>query len=98
MLIHKTLEHNDQSGGWNVQDSMIRDVCALSRLWFILAIATLYVSAQGVEVLKSSQRRWVDTHWFRGQRPQAQIVVLRRLEGIRPRVIFVSDGIGLRQH
>ncbi len=26
---------DDQSGGWNVQRSMIRDVCALSRLWFI---------------------------------------------------------------
>ena len=45
---------------------MIRDVCALSRLWFILAVATLYVSAQGVEVVDSGKRRWVDTHWFRG--------------------------------
>ena len=57
---------DDQSGGWNVQHSMIRDVCALSRLWFILAVATLYVSAQGVEVVESGKRRWVDTHWFRG--------------------------------
>ena len=57
--------------GWNVQRSMIRDVCALSRLWFILAVATLYVSAQGVEVVDSGKRRWVDTHWFRGQRVRA---------------------------
>lgn len=57
---------DDQSGGWNVQRSMIRDVCALSRLWFILAVATLYVSAQGVEVVRTGKRRWVDTHWFRG--------------------------------
>lgn len=57
---------DDQSGGWNVQRSMIRDVCALSRLWFILALATLYVSAQGVSVVDSGKRRWVDTHWFRG--------------------------------
>ena len=57
---------DEQSGGWNVQRSMIRNVCALSRLWFILAVATLYVSAQGVEVVDSGQRRWVDTHWFRG--------------------------------
>ncbi len=57
---------DDQSGGWNVQGSMIRDVCALSRLWFILAVATLYVSAQGVEVVDSGKRRWVDAHWFRG--------------------------------
>ena len=57
---------DDQSGGWNIQYSMIRDVCALSRLWFILAVATLYVSSQGVEVVDSGKRRWVDTHWFRG--------------------------------
>ena len=57
---------DDQSGGWNIQRSAIRDVCALSRLWFILAVATLYVSAQGVEVVESGKRRWVDTHWFRG--------------------------------
>ena len=57
---------DDQSAGWNVQRSMIRDVCALSRLWFILSVATLYVSAQGVQVVDSGKRRWVDTHWFRG--------------------------------
>ncbi|MEO0835950.1 MAG: hypothetical protein AAFY16_08185 [Cyanobacteria bacterium J06642_3] len=45
---------------------MIRDVCALSRLWFILAVATLYVSPQGVAVVDCGKRRWVDTHWFRG--------------------------------
>ena len=51
---------------WNVQRSMIRDVRALSRLWFILSVATLYVSAQGVEVVRTGKRRWVDSHWFRG--------------------------------
>jgi hypothetical protein len=44
----------------------IHDLCALSRLWFLWAVATLYVSAQGVEVLASGQRRWVDPHRFRG--------------------------------
>jgi hypothetical protein len=57
---------DDQSNGWNIQKSEIRDVCALSRLWFLLAIATLYVTAQGVDVVESGKRRWVDTHWFRG--------------------------------
>ncbi|NEO60528.1 MAG: hypothetical protein F6J98_08840 [Moorea sp. SIO4G2] len=75
---------DDQSSGWNLQKSEIRDASALSRLWFILAVATLcldakrewgkppvplldrYVSAQGVAVVESGQRRWVDTHWFRG--------------------------------
>ena len=57
---------DDQSAGWNVQRSMIRDVCALSRLWFVLSVATLYVTAQGVDVVHTGKRRWVDTHWFRG--------------------------------
>lgn len=57
---------DDQSNGWNVQKSELRSVCSLSRLWFILAVATLYVTAQGVEVVESDKRRWVDTHWFRG--------------------------------
>jgi hypothetical protein len=57
---------DDQSNGWNVQKSELRSAPALSRLWFILAVATLYVTAQGVEVVTAGKRRWVDTHWFRG--------------------------------
>jgi hypothetical protein len=29
-------------------------------------VATLYVTAQGVDVVASGQRRRVDPHWFRG--------------------------------
>lgn len=57
---------DDQSNGWNMQKSEIRSAPALSRLWFILAVATLYLSAQGLEVVATGKRRWVDTHWFRG--------------------------------
>ena len=57
---------DDQSNGWNIQRSEIRSVVALSRLWFILALATLYVTAQGDEVVAMGRRRWIDTHWFRG--------------------------------
>jgi len=57
---------DDQSNGWNVQTSQIRSADALSRLWFILALATLYVTAQGCYVVSTGQRRWVDPHWFRG--------------------------------
>ena len=57
---------DDQSSGWNLQRSEIRSVCDLSRLCFIMALATLYVTAQGVSVVESGKRRWVDTHWFRG--------------------------------
>lgn len=57
---------DDQSGAWNFQKSAIRSRCALSRLWFLLAVATLYLTAQGVAVLATGRRRWVDPHWFRG--------------------------------
>jgi hypothetical protein len=57
---------DDQSNGWNMQRSEIRSVVALSRLWFILALATLYVTAQGDAVVAMGRRRWIDTHWFRG--------------------------------
>ncbi len=65
-LISRKIFVWDQSNGWNVQKSEMRSVPALSRLWFILAVATLYLTAQGVEVVESGKRRWVDTHWFRG--------------------------------
>ena len=57
---------DEQSSGWNLQKSEIRSVCDLSRLCLILALATLYVTAQGVTVVEQGKRRWVDTHWFRG--------------------------------
>lgn len=57
---------DDQSSGWNLQRSEIRSLSDLSRLWFILALATLYVTAQGVEVVQAGRRRWIDTHWDRG--------------------------------
>ncbi len=65
-LLHEESFLDDQSGGWNLQKAEIRSVCALSRLCFILAVATLYVTAQGVDVVASGQRRRVDPHWFRG--------------------------------
>jgi Transposase DDE domain len=57
---------DDQSNGWNIQRSQLRSVVALSRLWFILAVATLYLTAQGDAVVDAGKRRWIDTHWFRG--------------------------------
>lgn len=57
---------DDQSSGWNLQRSEIRDVCALSRLCFIMAVATIFATAQGLAVVDGGHRRWVDTHWFRG--------------------------------
>lgn len=49
-----------------MQSSQVRSVSPLLRLWFILALATLYVTAQGNQVVETGKRRWVDAHWFRG--------------------------------
>lgn len=57
---------DEQSSGWNLQKSEIRSVCDLSRLCFILALATLYITAQGVIIVEQGKCRWVDIHWFRG--------------------------------
>lgn len=63
------LEENfldDKSNGFQLESSWIRSAEALTRLCFILAMTTLYLVAQGVEVVAQGKRRWVDPHWFRG--------------------------------
>lgn len=87
---------DEQSSGWNLQKSEIRSVCDLSRLCFILALATLYVTAQGVAVVEQGMRRWVDTHWFRGNsyfRIGLDWVQAALLDGwqLIKRVLFCSD-------
>lgn len=57
---------DDKSGGFQLTSSQIRSPEALERLLFVLAVATLFLVSQGVEVVKSQRRRWVDAHWFRG--------------------------------
>jgi Transposase DDE domain len=58
---------DDQSNGFQLESSLIRSAQALTRLCFVLAMTTLYLVAQGTEVVKQGKRRWVDPHWFRGQ-------------------------------
>ena len=57
---------DDKSSGFQLESSLIRSADALTRLGFVLAITTLYLVAQGTEVVKQGKRRWVDAHWFRG--------------------------------
>lgn len=64
-----TIEENfldDKSNGFNLESSMLRSAPALSRLCLVLAMTTLFLTATGVEVVKTGQRRLVDPHWFRG--------------------------------
>jgi hypothetical protein len=57
---------DDKSNGLQLESSLLRSADVLSRLCFVLAIATLYLVSQGTEVVRQGKRRWVDPHWFRG--------------------------------
>ena len=57
---------DDKSNGFQLEASQFRSAEALSRLVLALAVATLFLVSQGVEVVASGKRRWVDPHWFRG--------------------------------
>lgn len=57
---------DDKSNGFQLERSLVRDAEALTRLCLVLAIATLYLVAQGTQVVAQHKRRWVDPHWFRG--------------------------------
>jgi len=57
---------DDKSNGFQLESSRLHSPAALSRLCFVLALTTLYLVAQGTEVVKQGKRRWVDPHWFRG--------------------------------
>jgi Transposase DDE domain len=64
-----TIEENfldDKSNGFQLESSLVRDAEALTRLCFVLAVATLYLVAQGTQVVAQQKRRWVDPHWLRG--------------------------------
>jgi hypothetical protein len=63
-----TIEENfldDKSSGFHLEDSKLRSAPALSRLCLVLAMTTLFLTAQGVEVVTSGQRRLIDPHWSR---------------------------------
>lgn len=57
---------DDKSNGFQLESSLVRDADALARLCLVLAVTTLYLVAQGTQVVANEKRRWVDPHWFRG--------------------------------
>jgi hypothetical protein len=57
---------DDKSNGFQLEDSQLGSAEALERLCMVLAVATLYLVSQGVEVVSKGKRRLVDPHWFRG--------------------------------
>jgi hypothetical protein len=57
---------DDKANGFQLESSLVRDADALTRLCLVLAITTLYLVAQGTQVVTTNKRRWVDPHWLRG--------------------------------
>jgi hypothetical protein len=57
---------DDKSGGFNLEASGLEEATAISRLCFILALATAYLVSTGVTVDTLGFRPLVDTHWRRG--------------------------------
>ena len=57
---------DEKSNGFQLERSMIRSSIALSRMRLVLAIATLFLTVQGQQVVASGKRRQVDCHWYRG--------------------------------
>jgi len=58
---------DDKSGGFQLEGTRLTDPKVLERLLLVLAIAVLHLTSVGTEVVKQDYRRWVDTHWDRGQ-------------------------------
>lgn len=57
---------DEKSNGFQLERSELRSSPALSRLCFVMAVATLLLTVQGQQVVASGKRRWVDAHWQRG--------------------------------
>ncbi|MFE1747135.1 hypothetical protein [Coleofasciculus sp. H7-2] len=57
---------DEKSNGFQLERSELRSAPALSRLCLVMAVATLLLTVQGIEVVAAGKRRWVDAHWQRG--------------------------------
>lgn len=57
---------DDKSNGFHLEASQLRSEQSLHRLAFVLALTTLFLVVQGVEVVQAGMRRAIDPHWQRG--------------------------------
>ena len=57
---------DSKSGAFELEDSRLRSVAALARLYLVAAIAILYATTQGMAVQVAGLRQQVDPHWRRG--------------------------------
>ena len=56
---------DEKSGLFGLEDSKLRDAASLERLLLVLAVATLLLVSEGVQIVQSGDRRVVDPHWQR---------------------------------
>ncbi|MDM8566666.1 hypothetical protein QUF74_13570 [Candidatus Halobeggiatoa sp. HSG11] len=56
---------DDKSGAFQLESSLFRDAQALTRLYTVIVVATLFLVSQGVEAVKSGIRQEIDPHWNR---------------------------------
>ncbi len=57
---------DEKSNGFGLEDTRLEGATVLTRLCLVLAVATLYLVAQGSEVVRQGRRREVDPHRQRG--------------------------------
>ena len=57
---------DSKSGAFELEDSRLRSVAAIERLYLVAAIAILYATTQGMAVHIAGLRQQVDPHWQRG--------------------------------
>ena len=56
---------DEKSGLFGLEDSKLRDAASLERLVLVLAVATLLLVSEGIQIVQSGHRRVVDAHWKR---------------------------------
>lgn len=57
---------DEKSGGYKLEESQIRDAETLNRLILVMALTTVCLVNQGMDIMEAEERRKVDTHWKRG--------------------------------
>ena len=57
---------DDKSGLFQLESSKFRDAQVLTRLYTPIAVATLFLTSQGVDVVERGARQEIDPHWKRG--------------------------------
>lgn len=56
---------DEKSGLFGLEASRLRDAASLERLILVLAVATLLLVSEGIQMVQSGDRRVVDPHWQR---------------------------------